>query len=117
MRPWTFRKNLERTSTMFNKTLFSQKSVQNHFLALCGEEARKDKRTMNFIHKTAKNIETAYKIGLRDGHNGEPLAKKDQLVSTDNSADSELLRSILDFAYEAYRAGHMAGTVRRGEQI
>lgn len=102
---------------MFDKTLFSQKSVQNHFLAFCGKEMRKDKNAMNFIRKTAKNIETAYKIGLRDGQNGEPLAKKDQLMNTDAPADSELLQSIADFAYEAYRAGHLAGTVKRGEQI
>lgn len=102
---------------MFDKTLFSQKSVQNHFLALCGKEARRDKGTMNFIRKTAKNIETAYKIGLRDGQRGEPLAKKDQLMNAGASANSELLQSIVDFAYEAYRAGHMAGTVKRGEQI
>lgn len=102
---------------MFDKTLFSQKAIQNHFLAFCGKEAQKDKRTMNFIRKTATNVEVAYKIGLRDGQRGDPLVKKNQLMNTDASAGSELFRSIVDFAYEAYRAGHMAGTVKRGEHI
>lgn len=102
---------------MIGKTFFSRKLVEKFLLSCCGKEARRDKRTMDFIRKTTQNVENAYKIGFCDGKNGEPLVEKDQLMNTGASVPSELVRSVADFAYSAYQYGHTVGTLKGGDKI
>ena len=99
---------------MFDTNFFSRKRVENYLIAVCGKGVRRDKATMEYIRKMARNAECAYEIGLRDGENGTELVEKAQLYP-DSSALSELAMSAIDFAYSAYSAGHLVGSAKRGD--
>ena len=93
---------------MFDSNFFSRKRVENYLIAVCGKGVRRDKATMEYIKKMARNAECAYEIGLRDGENGAQLYP-------DSSALSELAMSAIDFAYSAYSTGHLVGSAKRGD--
>lgn len=99
---------------MFDSNFFSKKQVEKFLIATCGKGVRRDKATMEYIRKMARNVESAYEIGLRDGENGTELVDKAQLYS-DSSALSELAMSAIDFAYSAYSTGHLVGSAKRGD--
>lgn len=99
---------------MLSSNLFTKRQIENYLISVCGKDVHKSRETMNFIKKLARDVESGYKIGLKDGYAGTPVPEKSQLLP-DSSQVSELAKAAVDFAYSAYRAGYLAGKAKRGD--
>lgn len=79
---------------------FSRKWFENYLLSSAGEEAKRDKRTRDYIRKSAGHLETAYLSGVKDRREGKPA----QDVS---SIEAEgLAKNMIEFAAAAYTFGY-----------
>ena len=101
---------------MLVKNFFSHKSIEQFLIGVCGKTVRKDKRTMKYIRSLARNVEAAYKIGLTEGRSGKGLELESHAIPETLPVDS-MSRLAVEYAYQAYRAGYLAGDAERGDSL
>lgn len=95
---------------IFNDNKLLRKSVEKLLFCSVGEAGKRDQRTRAFIRKTSKNVEIAYKLGVKDRADGKAAAEESMIPAL--QSESELCRSVSRLAYEAYRAGYASAEGR-----
>lgn len=89
---------------------FDRKYVEKMLFAQFMPAAVNKRKTRSFLRGMARQIEHGYRIGVKDGEAGNRLIELEELQKPD---ESPMARTMLRYAYTAYRSGYQAGMGRR----
>lgn len=84
---------------------FNHKYVEKMLFAQFMPGAANKRKTRSFLRGIARDIERAYRIGVKDGESGKRLVDLSELQQPD---ESPAMRAIGRYAYTAYQSGYQA---------
>lgn len=85
---------------------FDRKYVEKMLFAQFMPAVVNKRKTRSFLRGIARDIERAYRIGVKDGESGRRLVDLSELQKPD---ESPMMRTIGRYVHTAYRSGYQAG--------